>query len=590
MRGKFLNQRLFSTESEDEPIVVDDSDGDNKKTSGRRLWTNQMATQTGPRKYRFNVIFVLALPRDYSHNTNLSTTQTAITQESQQFNDILQLAFMDAYYNLTLKAIGILNWVLNNCLTNDYIFKADDDILVNSQRLRQKMDDKTFKSADDDILVNSQRLRQKMDDKTFKSGFTGVLSQTNHKPIRDINDKFYVPKEVYDKDYYPLWLYNSAISDDHILLIDDLYLTGIIAQKSNIKRYNSDEFVVLDSDEVCKTDVCDLHTMCAFHGCNQTPNQTIELWMRWKNTTPESLRYEHTLQEIELTRRVLIEPKCESNWTPIFVYSAARTSGKYYLRRKATREGWALEARKYRFNVIFVLALPRDYTHNNTNLSTTQTAITQESQQFNDILQLAFIDDYYNITLKGIGILNWVLNKCSTHDYIVKADDDILVNSQRLRQKMDDKTFKSGITGQMLTHKKPYRDINDKWYVPKYLYDKDYYPPYVLGGAYIISADIIESLHNSAISNDHILYIEDLYLTGIIRQKYNIEIHNNDEFVILLDDVCKTDVCDLYTVCAFHGCNQTPNQTIELWMRWKNTTPESCHINNLSPNYTKVRQ
>ncbi len=79
------------------------------------------------------------------------------------------------------------------------------------------------------------------------------------------------------------------------------------------------------------------------------------------------------------------------------------------------------------------------------------------------MIQLRFIDDYYNLTLKDIAFLRWTQNKCSDAKYIMKRDDGIIVNVEKLVN--NSKSFKSGITGILIPKRKPDRTIGDMWYI-----------------------------------------------------------------------------------------------------------------------------
>ena len=286
------------------------------------------------------------------------------------------------------------------------------------------------------------------------------------------------------------------------------------------------------------------------------------------------MKYEHSREELELIKELTIEQNCNDDSVHVFVHSAATSSGKYFERRQATRDTWAHKAVLNDMKVIFVLAQPRD--------DSTQTQIITESERFGDILQFNFIDDYHNLTLKAVALLRWIALKCTTSAYIVKTDDDIIVNVERLRQNIDKRIFLSGITGKMFVKSKPVRDISDqyghKWLVPKYIYDKDYYPPYISGAAYVVSSDVIPQLYWSAVNyTGPVLYIDDLYLTGIIAKQFNISIHDSPEFFLSSSDneFCGIDVCTLHTISTFHGCNSV-NQTRNLWDLWSNTSLQYC--------------
>lgn len=67
----------------------------------------------------YKVVFLLGLPS----NSNDSTIQNKILEESEKYGDIIQEGFIDSYNNLTLKSIMMLKWITNNC--NDsgmYVF------------------------------------------------------------------------------------------------------------------------------------------------------------------------------------------------------------------------------------------------------------------------------------------------------------------------------------------------------------------------------------------------------------------------------------------------------------------------------------
>lgn len=68
--------------------------------------------------------FILGLTAD-------NKTQKQIEEENEEYGDILQIDFMDHYYNLTLKVVGLFNWIYNNCSNVSFVFKVDDDTYVN---------------------------------------------------------------------------------------------------------------------------------------------------------------------------------------------------------------------------------------------------------------------------------------------------------------------------------------------------------------------------------------------------------------------------------------------------------------------------
>ena len=134
-------------------------------------------------------------------------------------------------------------------------------------------------------------------------------------------------------------------------------------------------------------------------------------------------KYAHTIEELQLTKEVpIIDPKPCNNVHPIsvFVLSAGRSSGKYFEKREAVRNTWVQEMKDLKITVYFAIAKNRNETINE--------ELKEESDKHQDIIQFQFIDAYYNLTLKTISIIRWVNKKCLNSSYILKADDDVIVN------------------------------------------------------------------------------------------------------------------------------------------------------------------
>ncbi|CAG5122559.1 unnamed protein product [Candidula unifasciata] len=52
----------------------------------------------------------------------------------------------------------------------------------------------------------------------------------------------------------------------------------------------------------------------------------------------------------------------------------------------------------------------------------------QEHRTYNDTVMGDFIDDYHNLTLKGVMGLRWVKDHCPNAAFVLKKDDDVLIN------------------------------------------------------------------------------------------------------------------------------------------------------------------
>ena len=115
-------------------------------------------------------------------------------------------------------------------------------------------------------------------------------------------------------------------------------------------------------------------------------------------------RYIYTKEELQSTR---YEPRIDAKSCPIhnsvaiFVHSAARSSGKYFDKIQAVRKTWAKVAKdRYNVSTYFVTALSANEDINN--------EIQSEARKHFDVIQLDFIDAYFNLTLKNVALLRWV--------------------------------------------------------------------------------------------------------------------------------------------------------------------------------------
>lgn len=51
-----------------------------------------------------------------------------------------------------------------------------------------------------------------------------------------------------------------------------------------------------------------------------------------------------------------------------------------------------------------------------------------EAAQYDDLVISGFVDSYNNLTLKTTFMINWVIQYCPQVQFVLKVDDDVLVN------------------------------------------------------------------------------------------------------------------------------------------------------------------
>ena len=64
-----------------------------------------------------------------------ATVQSMLEEEASACDDILQIDMVDVYYNLSMKAAALLNWMKDDCRHADFLLKVDDDVYINWHNL-----------------------------------------------------------------------------------------------------------------------------------------------------------------------------------------------------------------------------------------------------------------------------------------------------------------------------------------------------------------------------------------------------------------------------------------------------------------------
>lgn len=141
----------------------------------RNTWGNESVVQGKS----ISVIFVLGLP-----GVAPEEQQEELRLESQEFHDLVQSSFMDTYSNLTIKTMVIMDWVATHCPQAAYAMKVDSDMFLNVENLMS-------------LLLAHETPRENY--------ITGMI-MSNRSVIRDENSKWYVPRESYTEDFYPVYL------------------------------------------------------------------------------------------------------------------------------------------------------------------------------------------------------------------------------------------------------------------------------------------------------------------------------------------------------------------------------------------------
>nr|XP_023012955.1 beta-1,3-galactosyltransferase 1-like [Leptinotarsa decemlineata] len=187
--------------------------------------------------------------------------------------------------------------------------------------------------------------------------------------------------------------------------------------------------------------------------------------------------------------------------------------------RSAMRRAFSSEDLKHlNFRRVFLLGrAPSDK-------YTSQKSVADEGQRFGDLIQGNFIEAYKNLTYKHVMGLKWASKFCSSAKYIVKMDDDIVVNIEKVTEILDSLKMpsrKNVIAGYILRNMQPIREPANKWYVTAEEYNSSSYPPFVSGWFYVTTPETAANLVKLSKTNKY-FWIDDTYVTGILANQLKI--------------------------------------------------------------------
>ncbi|GAB6026890.1 Beta-1,3-galactosyltransferase 1 [Chamberlinius hualienensis] len=165
-------------------------------------------------------------------------TALGVKAESERYHDIIQSDYVDNYKNLSFKAISAFKWVTDNCANAKFILKVDDDVFVNVFGLVRFL--KSMENEKSTRLVGIHGLK-----------WLGM------EVFRKKYSKWYVSKDEYPFNTFPMYcsgtayimdsvvvpqLYN-AVATTPFLWVDDVYATGLLANKAGVKLHSINRFM-----------------------------------------------------------------------------------------------------------------------------------------------------------------------------------------------------------------------------------------------------------------------------------------------------------------------------------------------------------
>ncbi|XP_037514515.1 beta-1,3-galactosyltransferase 5-like [Rhipicephalus sanguineus] len=198
----------------------------------------------------------------------------AVLGEALREGDVVVLNFTDTYKNLTYKFVHGAKWVSENCLLDPTatIVKLDDDVLVNTFSLSAYLTSGVM-------------------------ALTGIHCQviTGAEPFRKPISKWYVSQNDYALKVYPpyclgavfimqpsvLFSLHAASSHVPFFWVDDVYITGILAEYANVTLVQMVSYTIIGKGKktpAVKDTTIFLHT--SWYGTSRAEMEQI--WQTFK--------------------------------------------------------------------------------------------------------------------------------------------------------------------------------------------------------------------------------------------------------------------------------------------------------------------
>jgi len=206
----------------------------------RKTWGKKFQEYPGVK-----MIFMLGRSPD-------SDLHKSLMLEAEDHNDVVLEDFHDTYLNLTLKTTFLLKWVGKDCPAAKFVFKVDDDVFVNTEKMW--------------VTLDSSHLFSSMVSVPDKNGiatpsnidYALIGHVMNTVPIRDPTSKWYLPPNFYPLNIFPKFLsgtgyvftgslvpalYSCSLKTPFINL-EDVFLTGLCATTQlGLRLTHNEDFV-----------------------------------------------------------------------------------------------------------------------------------------------------------------------------------------------------------------------------------------------------------------------------------------------------------------------------------------------------------
>uniref|UniRef100_A0A914Q3H6 Hexosyltransferase n=1 Tax=Panagrolaimus davidi TaxID=227884 RepID=A0A914Q3H6_9BILA len=240
----------------------------------------------------------------------------------------------------------------------------------------------------------------------------------------------------------------------------------------------------------------------------------------WKRSSENEKNVENFLmgfKDFNISYQFFTDKRLECNEKQIVIIIPSRPNG--FDNRMGIRSSWLQNLPP---NVIYKFIL------GSTKNETLQELIKNEDEEFQDLIFSTLHESYSNLTLKTYSIFQWTQKYCPTAKYLLKTDDDTVVDVRRLQYWIE-KHFdrynyifdEKVIFCKVWTNSTPFRDPEHKWYIPEYAFNETVFPNFCSGPTYLLTAKAIPAILKET-PKHYFIQTEDAFFTGIVSEAAGI--------------------------------------------------------------------